>query len=78
MTEEKLNRITASVRDATCGFLDKDKYELLDLVVSLHNELYNEVKGRYYDYAFHWANLGYGGDPNDSLFKEAEKQEGRE
>lgn len=74
MTEEKINKITAAVRDATFNFLEKDKYELLNLVVSLHNELYNEVKGRYYDYSYHWANLGYGGEPIDSLFKEAENE----
>ena len=47
-------------------------YELLDVIASLHNELYKEVKGKYYNYMFHWANLGYGGDPDDSLWKENE------
>lgn len=47
-------------------------YDLLDVIASLHNELYKQVKGEYYDYMYHWANLGYGGSPNDSLFKEKE------
>lgn len=51
MTEEKLNKISWAVRDATVNFLDLDKHELLDLVVSLHNELCNEVEGKYCDYA---------------------------
>lgn len=45
-------------------------YDLLDMIASLHNELYKQVKGEYYDYSYHWANLGYGGSPDDSLFKE--------
>ena len=45
-------------------------YFLLDVIASLHNELYKQVKGKYYDYMFHWANLGYGGSPNDSMFKD--------
>lgn len=43
-------------------------YRLLDVIASLHNELYKEVKGKYYDYAYHWANLGYGGAPDDRMF----------
>lgn len=69
MTEEKLNKISLKVKETVINFLDVDKYELLDLVVSLHNELCNEVEGKYCDYAYHWANLGYGGEPNDCLFK---------
>lgn len=44
-------------------------YDLLDVIASLHNELYKEVTGEYYDYMYHWANLGYGGSPDDALFK---------
>ena len=71
--DKKLDYITLKVKEALLNFLDIEPYELMDLVVSLHNELYKEVKGKYYDYAFHWANLGYGGYPNDSLFKEDKK-----
>ena len=70
MTEKKLNEISSKVRETVINFLDTDKYALLDLVVSLHNELCHEVEGKYCDYAYHWANLGYGGCPNDSMFKE--------
>ena len=45
-------------------------YPLLDVIASLHNELYKQVKGHYYDYMYHWANLGYGGCPDDDMFKE--------
>lgn len=71
MTEKKLDKITIAVRNAVINYLDMDKSDLLDLVVSLHNELCKEVDGEYCDYAYHWANIGYGGCPNDSLFKEA-------
>ena len=79
MTYEKLKEITGKVADVIKegGFIledeclsDYDKYELLDIIASLHNELYKEVTGQYYDYMFHWANHGYGGVPDDGLFKE--------
>ena len=72
MKNDKLAYITGRVADACEDFLDLDKYELLDLVCSLHNELYKEVTGEYYDYTFHWANLGYGGEPNDCMFKDGD------
>lgn len=53
-------------------------YSLLNVIASLHNELYKQVKGEYYDYMFHWANLGYGGCPNDSMFKEKEGEKRKE
>ena len=31
---------------------------------------------KYYDYAYHWANLGYGGEPNDCLFKDSADMRG--
>lgn len=49
-------------------------YDLLDIIASLHNELYKEVTGNYYDYMYHWANFGYGGNPNDHMFKDGEKK----
>lgn len=77
MTDQKLKDITGKVADIIKegGFIlegtsDYDKYDLLDIIASLHNELYHEVTGQYYDYMFHWANHGYGGHPDDSLFKE--------
>ena len=82
MTDEKLQTITRLVADTIensrntmlCGDLDK-QMEIIDVLASVHNELYREVTGGYYDYMFHWANLGYGGCPDDSLFKE--EQEGK-
>ena len=53
-------------------------YSLLDVIASLHNELYKQVTGKYYDYMFHWANLGYGGSPNDSMFKDQKGSEPNE
>ena len=35
--------------------------ELLECIASLHNELYKEVTGSYYDYMFHWVNKVTGG-----------------
>lgn len=77
MTNDKLDEITTKVIDTVRNGGDliwnHNEYKtasLIDLVVSLHNELYKEVTGEYYDYMFHWANLGYGGDPDDGLFKE--------
>ena len=81
MTHEKLKEITGKVADVIKegGFIlegtsDYDKYELLDIIASLHNELYKEVTGEYYDYMFHWANHGYGGVPDDGLFKETKNE----
>ena len=51
-------------------------FDVLDVLASVHNELYREVKGEYYDYIFHWANLGYGGSPDDSMFKDKEAEDG--
>lgn len=50
-------------------------YDVLDVLASVHNELYREVKGYYYDYIFHWANLGYGGSPDDGMFKDKEDED---
>lgn len=35
--------------------------ELLEIIASLHNELYKVVTGNYYDYMFHWVNKVTGG-----------------
>lgn len=78
MSESNINKITESIKnlfkydavDMLAKPTNEDVVKLLDIIASLHNELYNEVTGEYYDYMFHWANKGYCGDPNDSLFKE--------
>lgn len=33
-----------------------DVADLVDIISSLHNLLYEEVTGQRYNYAFHWAN----------------------
>lgn len=54
---------------------DSDDVDLLEVIASLHNMLYKEVTGEYYDYMFHWANK-VGGHVYDDLFKpEKEKRE---
>lgn len=59
---------TDDVRD-----IDKAFWKLLDIATSLHNELYKEVTGEYYDYAFHWTNKIGACDPEDDLFKNIEE-----
>lgn len=87
MTKEKCDEITEKIRrlflnggTLFADVIEGDEEEkmhvvacLLDYIASLHNELYKQVFGKYYDYMFHWANLGYGGSPNDSMFKDAEE-----
>ena len=43
--------------------------DLLEIIASLHNILYKEVTGEYYDYMFHWYNKVAGGTLGDSLYK---------
>ena len=46
---------------------DGDVSDLIDIISSLHNLLYEEVTGRRYNYAFHWANK-VGSDVIDNIF----------
>ena len=89
MTKEKLNAITTYMKekvwrndDLMFAYTSRNEEEvfdmfskLLDIASSLHNELYNEVKGDYYDYAFHWANKIGACEPEDDLFKNIEEGE---
>ena len=50
--------------------------DLLDVIASLHNMLYKEVTGKYYDYMFHWANK-VGSWVYDDLFKKEEEKRER-
>lgn len=43
--------------------------DLLEIIASLHNILYKEVTGSYYDYMFHWYNKVAGGILEDGLYK---------
>lgn len=63
--------------DTVRGNPDSDDIDLLEVIASLHNMLYKEVTGEYYDYMFHWANK-VGGWVYDDMFKpEKEKRERR-
>jgi hypothetical protein len=43
-------------------FVDSDIIlDLLEVIASLHNELYKAVTGDYYNYMFHWVNKITGG-----------------
>ena len=44
-----------------------DVSDLVDIISSLHNLLYEEVTGQRYDYAFHWANK-VGSNVVDNIF----------
>ena len=52
---------------------DTDKgnqyYDLIDIIASLHNLLYQAITGERYDYMFHWANK-IGSDCSDDFFDE--------
>ena len=82
--EEKLKMITSKL--ITEIFLNEEIYNagyleegeesiilnLLDVIASLHNELYNAITGNYYDYMFHWTNkVGYN-SIEDDIFKKEE------
>lgn len=64
--------------------LDKpyeDKYigtieavDLISVVATLHNLLYEEVTGKRYNYMFHWANK-IGADCRDDIFDHIEEEE---
>ena len=85
MPEEKIDQITSKIKNVILNggiYINRAEHEeesddqraavpeLLDIICSLHNELYREIKGQYYDYMFHWANLGWMGSIDDGLFKE--------
>lgn len=54
------------------NYIDDDRWNLLCIIASLHNELYNLVNGEYYDYAFHWSNKAGCMNIEDDLFKDKE------
>lgn len=89
MTKEELDNITVWIkenvmRNSKIMFIDTvrgdDDYydvDLIEVIASLHNMLYKEVTGEYYDYMFHWANK-VGSWVYDDMFKpEEEKRERR-
>lgn len=50
-----------------------DVSNLIDIISSLHNLLYEEVTGKRYNYAFHWAN-NIGSDVIDNIFDKENTQ----
>ena len=89
MTEKKLNAITTYLKENVwrnpdvmfamdtdnVSDIDEIFWKLIDIVTSLHNELYKEIKGDYYNYAFHWTNKIGACEPNDDLFEDMEDNE---
>lgn len=47
--------------------------DLVDVIASLHNLLYESVTGDRYDYMFHWANKE-GADCRDDIFDNMEEE----
>lgn len=82
--KDKLEKITiwliANVfRNASIMYNDvirgNNKYtdvDLIDIIASLHNLLYESVNGEPYDYMFHWANK-VGSDCTDNIFDDMEE-----
>ena len=77
MTKDKLDKVTEYLKDHVWRnsnvMFDKecieegDVEQLVDIISSLHNLLYEEVTGERYNYAFHWANK-VGSDTEDNIF----------
>lgn len=54
--------------------IDNEYADLIDIIASLHNLLYEAVTGEKYDYMWHWANK-VGSWCNDNIFKVGEQDE---
>lgn len=78
MTEQKLKYIQNFIIDNViydpkimfsdeCRGKNENDIDLVEIIVSLYEELHYEVTGENYQYMFHWANK-IGSDVNDSLF----------
>lgn len=57
----------------------KERFDLIDIIATLHNLLYQSISGNRYDYMFHWCNK-IGSDCKDNVFdalisKEVEEDE---
>ena len=55
-------------------YIDNEYADLIDIIASLHNLLYEAVTGEKYDYMWHWANK-VGAWCEDNLFKVGEENE---
>lgn len=49
-------------------------YDLIDMIASLHNLLYEAITGDKYDYWFHWCNK-IGSDCNENFFDDIMKED---
>lgn len=62
MNKQKLDEITTYLKEnvfknTDIMYTDDDTIlDLLEMIASLHNLLYEAVTGERYDYMFHWAN----------------------
>lgn len=87
MNKDKLDKITrtlienyfrnedvifSGVQYETVDEMEELVDDLLEIIASLHNELYKVVTGNYYDYMFHWVNKVTGGmwEHLDDKFKD--------
>lgn len=62
------------------GISSIEPADLIDIISSLHNLLYEAITGQRYNYAFHWCNkVGAWTEDNifDDILKEGDKQNGR-
>lgn len=85
ISKEELDKITESLIDQVFRndkimlnphnnddylvFINKEYVDLIDIIASLHNLLYEAVTGSKYDYMWHWANK-VGSWCNDNIFEE--------
>lgn len=80
MTVDQLNTITSYLKEKVWrnadvmymqsdnqGFEEIDPSDLVDIISSLHNLLYEVVTGKRYNYAFHWCNK-VGAWTDDNIF----------
>ena len=76
ISKEYLDFITKDIRetivenpDIQLSNEDKTIWYMEEVIISLHNLLYEAVTGERYDYMFHWYNKSWGGlGPNDDLY----------
>lgn len=80
MTNDQLDAITQYLKENVWRNPDlmfgHSAYEtdLVDIISSLHNLLYEAVTGKRYDYAFHWCNK-VGAWTEDNIFDDIMKEE---
>ena len=87
MTEKQLSAITEYLKEKVWrnedamymqsddqGISSIDPADLIDIISSLHNLLYEAITGKKYNYAFHWCNK-IGSWTEDNIFDEILKGE---